>query len=565
MQEMKAGPILSTKPNKGLLILRLFGVTAVALVVARLSWVSDDALITMRQALNFTHGWGPGFNATESVQGYTHPLWFLLWSGVGSVTNEWIVSITVISLLCVVVAVAVVMWNAKSALLVLLAAGALLASNAFTEYSTSGLENPLAYLLAGVCIVVLTSGAKRNLWSSVVVGLCVAALGLTRLDLLLVVLPVCVYWAWMRRHDLKILLGAATGFCVPMLVWHLWSRATYSSFLPNTFEAKRNVDIPTLELMGRGLRYLWVGTVHDPATSIVLYLGLLVVLFMGRAIYRFCALGVVGYLGYVVLIGGDFMAGRFLAVPLYVVVLLVVLVFSSTTSSESNENAAKVEETSLGLGLVQVAAFLGVVFFLFAGLQMFPFMYRAEMNWQWWTSDGIADERGAYVEINRGMYDFMLKGDDWAKSGYRDVLNDDVVVVEGEKIYRYPTLSHIDNAARNYPHNTGGERLRIPAEVRVTDELCGGLGHGSVLSGPLVHWVDTCALTDRFIAGLPYLPISGNGNNKDFRFGDLSWRMGHFNREIPEGYLDAVAHNDPSLLRDSALAEVLRDLWGHIR
>ena len=35
------------------------------------SWVSDDALITMRHVLNFINGYGPVFNVGERVQAYT--------------------------------------------------------------------------------------------------------------------------------------------------------------------------------------------------------------------------------------------------------------------------------------------------------------------------------------------------------------------------------------------------------------------------------------------------------------------------------------------------------------
>ena len=46
--------------------------------VVNASWISDDALITMRHVLNFINGYGPVFNVGERVQAYTHPLWFLL-------------------------------------------------------------------------------------------------------------------------------------------------------------------------------------------------------------------------------------------------------------------------------------------------------------------------------------------------------------------------------------------------------------------------------------------------------------------------------------------------------
>ncbi|MBU3701361.1 MAG: hypothetical protein FGM58_04855, partial [Acidimicrobiia bacterium] len=68
------------RPNLALWTGRALLLAIVALAVHRAAWFGDDSLITLRTALNLTHGWGWGFNATEAVQGYTHPLWFLVWS-----------------------------------------------------------------------------------------------------------------------------------------------------------------------------------------------------------------------------------------------------------------------------------------------------------------------------------------------------------------------------------------------------------------------------------------------------------------------------------------------------
>jgi arabinofuranosyltransferase len=48
--------------------------------VLHYSWVTDDAFITFRYVINFVSGDGPVFNIGERVQGFTHPLWFMLLS-----------------------------------------------------------------------------------------------------------------------------------------------------------------------------------------------------------------------------------------------------------------------------------------------------------------------------------------------------------------------------------------------------------------------------------------------------------------------------------------------------
>jgi hypothetical protein len=95
-------------------MIRAIGTLLVVLAAIRVSWISDDALITLRTSLNITHGWGPGFNATESVQAFTYPLWFLLWVGIGALTNQWILGLLALGAVLVAVAVALLMWRAIS-------------------------------------------------------------------------------------------------------------------------------------------------------------------------------------------------------------------------------------------------------------------------------------------------------------------------------------------------------------------------------------------------------------------------------------------------------------------
>ena len=58
------------------LVFALALITVVA--VFKVAWVSEDSFITFRYVSNALHGFGPVFNIGERVQGYTHPLWFVL-------------------------------------------------------------------------------------------------------------------------------------------------------------------------------------------------------------------------------------------------------------------------------------------------------------------------------------------------------------------------------------------------------------------------------------------------------------------------------------------------------
>ncbi len=111
------------------------------------SWIGDDAYITFRVVDNFINGYGLTFNPDERVQAYTHPLWMLLLSAVYAVTADLFYTTLALSYVLCVAALAVVvrffddLW--RSALFLAL----LLSSKAFVDYTSSGLEYPLSFLL----------------------------------------------------------------------------------------------------------------------------------------------------------------------------------------------------------------------------------------------------------------------------------------------------------------------------------------------------------------------------------------------------------------------------------
>jgi len=87
------------------------------------------------------------------------------------------------------------------------------------------------------------------------------------------------------------------------------------------------------------------------------------------------------------------------------------------------------------------------------------------------------------------------------------------------------------------------------AEVGAVVVRCGALGARSVLAGPSVHFVDPCALTDAYLASLPFKPEK------------YDWRIGHFVRQIPEGYVEAIIHGDSEFIKDKDLRERLEKSW----
>jgi len=531
-----------------LTVLRALAIGLIVLVVIRSAWVSDDALITLRSALNITHGWGPGYNATESVQAYSHPLWFVIWVAVGSMTNQWVLGVIAMSALFVGIAVGLLLWRALSIARILLATTLLLLSNAFIDFSTSGLENPLAYASIGVILVLLLADRSRidalRWWWPVMVGLTTAAVLLTRFDLLvLIVIPLLIA-AWsQRRNPLRIAL-ALGSFAFPLLVWFTWSWFTYSSLLPNTFAAKTNVGISQGEFTVQGLRYLWVSFTHDPVTLIGLGLGTAVGLAFGPRMVRAWSFGILAYLGYVIWIGGDFMAGRFLAVPFFVAVFIIAgTTLHQQHSAQAQESIASQQNTigSTVVALATTVVLLGAL--SVSGMQSTTLTNPQGPRWEvdQNRNAGVSDELGIYAANNRTLTSLV----DTLSLAYT---NPDIAPLgDGTGLNR--TLREIDKATRNWPANDGG--FTTPAEVGV---FCGFLGTIGIATGPITHLIDSCALTDRFLAERPSAPTE-----------PFAWKPGHFYREIPEGYPEAIATGDPRQVRDMATAFELTRLWEKIR
>lgn len=59
---------------------------------------------------------------------------------------------------------------------------------------------------------------------------------------------------------------------------------------------------------------------------------------------------------------------------------------------------------------------------------------------------------------------------------------------------------------------------------------CAGLGAEGLLVGPKIHLVDVCGLSDPFLS---HVPAKHNP----------AWRIGHFYRKLPKGYIDSIRQN----------------------
>jgi arabinofuranosyltransferase len=197
---------------------------------------------------------------------------------------------------------------------------ALMASKSFIDYTTSGLENPLTYLLMVLfCSLYLKPGVgtSRFLGLSLIAGLA----AVNRLDSLLIYLPALLlrFRELPIRQAVKVL---ALGF-LPLAGWLLFSTLYYGFPLPNTAYAKLNMPANRAEIITQGLFYLLSTIELDPMSFVLILLGAIAPFLKRDWRSAALSLGMILYMIYIIWIGGDFMSGRFLSTLVFMAVILL--------------------------------------------------------------------------------------------------------------------------------------------------------------------------------------------------------------------------------------------------
>lgn len=316
---------------------------AAGLVVLRTAWVSDDAFITFRTIENAASGLGLRWNAAERVQTYTHPLWLLLLGGARTVTSDLYRASLVLSIALSLLTI----WTLASRLAVSTLAGLGVvaigvSSRAFVDYSTSGLENPLSHaLLAALIAFIAAVDHRPAIAAGAIAGLC----AVTRHDLILLAWPPALMLLRHARRDVRPALAVAV---VPIAAWTAFSLVYYGFPFPNTAYAKLQTGASLSALAPQGLRYFMDSLARDYVTLPVIALSLVPGTTPPTLPARAARAGLASYLLYVLLIGGDFMSGRFLSAPFTVALALL----TSGPLLRTSGRAVAVGASALAIGLI---------------------------------------------------------------------------------------------------------------------------------------------------------------------------------------------------------------------
>ena len=402
------------------------------------AWLHDDAFVTLRTIDNALDGRGLRWNPVERVQAYTHPLWLGLLTGVIAATGELEVTTLVVSMCLSLLTVYLVVFHvARTVTAGCVFALVLLLSKGFVDYATSGLEDPLTRLLLVVFVLLLLRSSSRP--GSFGVLALLAALGaLSRPDALLVFLPALGLELWRSEARARSVVAGICGL-LPLALWGLFALLYYGAPWPNTAYAKLGGGVPQVGRLLQGLSYLLDSLIRDPMTPVVIIAASVVVVRHGGARARALLHGGHLYLLYVVWIGGDYMSGRFLGLPL----LAAVVALARTEAPPLSRRAR--------LAAVALACLLVVP-------RLVEPLIQDEVG-----VFGIGDERRVHHPYTGLVYAFG--GGRWPEHSLRLV---------GEEV-----------AARGTVHTDGA------------------IGMVGFYAGPEAHIVDIFALSDPLLARLP--------------------------------------------------------------
>ena len=263
---------------------------------------------------------------------------------------------------------------------------------------------------------------------------------------MLLVAPALV-WLTVRAGSWKLAARQTFTGLLPATVWTAFSVIYYGFPFPNSAYAKLGHGIDRGELVHQGWIYLLDSIDRDPVTLVaILFAVTMGLAYRGPA--RWVAARVLIELAYVVSIGGDFMSGRFLTLPLFAAVLIL-------SRAVPFERARALTAASL----------LAVV-----GLTSAQIPLLSDSRFE--RTDDTVDPRVS------GTYD---------------------IVDERAFYFQKQSLLLANRQSFPPPEWLSGATQPVPTTVDIT---CGELGEKG-LQGPLTHLLDECALADPLLARLP--------------------------------------------------------------
>jgi len=472
---------------------RIFLLLLFVFILARTAWLSDDAYITFRTIDNFINGYGLTWNIAERVQTYTHPLWMFLLSGLYYFTREIYFTSLIFSMVISTLAVFLLAFKlSRSFFASITVLCVLILSQAFMDFSTSGLENPLSHLLLALFYLIYFQWDIKENKVTFLLALVACLAILNRMDSILMYIPALLYILWQDWHKVKIMIFAF----LPFVAWEIFSLIYYGSLFPNTAYAKLNTGIPSAELMQQGIVYLKDSFVRDSLTLFTIFLSAFL-LFITKQ-WKLLPLLVANLLTllYVVKVGGDFMSGRFFTLILFNSCIIL------------SQIPWQIFTCQLMKGFT-LAVLVGLGFHAVS-----PTVYNSKYDDnQEVPPTGIADERGFYFQTT-GL--FRNRRDKNSQELVHKWVND-------------------------------GKKLKSSKQKIVVSENIGFTGYYAWTKSFII---DYFGLSNAFLSRLPINTYEGWYN-----YTGKMWRIGHFYRQAKPDYINSIKQGK-NLIRDPKEAKL---------
>lgn len=283
------------------------------IILIKTAWICGDAYHGFVVVDNLVNGHGLRYNIQDRVQIQTSNLWIFVMAIFYSITREAFFTVTFLNILLSMIAMYLLLFKLPDSLdySVLIGALILCFSKAFTDFSTSGLENSLTHLL--VVLFFIFYFKNRVAWTNFIGVLLIT----NRMDTLIITLPILIFMNWNFRKQ-----WSKWMWCwICLGIWELFLIFYYGFALPNTYYLKGCTGIPQIDMIKQGLLYFGDSIDLDPITLLFIFFGIAVYITI-KFYKQWEFIGIVLYLLYVIKIGGCFMSGRFFVLPLLVTVIL---------------------------------------------------------------------------------------------------------------------------------------------------------------------------------------------------------------------------------------------------
>lgn len=358
----------------------LIGVLALLMsIVVIKAFVLEDAFIVFRSVRNFHQGFFFSALADVRSQSYTSNLWTLLLLLGGYISDNLpnvAITLSLIFTLTTATLLTVYCCARNRFDLAIASIGFLALSNTFTDYSTGGLENPLAHFILAVFLLYSLSKSWKDL-DLLVLGFIAACLIANRYDQALLVAPMLGAVLWARRNWRKDCQELAIGF-IPLAMWIGFSWFYYGSAFPDTYYAKIHTGIPVWEraplAFMHHLRLLDLDPVGMVGMVSILGWGcarLIKATLKAKPFEKYFVhgeeytklgailLGIALYNTYFFYAGGDYMVGRFMSVVMVGTVIALILIIEQRLWSRPMMIALLIIGTiGMALKLADIAIFV---------------------------------------------------------------------------------------------------------------------------------------------------------------------------------------------------------------